>query len=233
MIRKLAVLLLSLSSSVFAMGGDDPFLTMVKFHELEWQSPVEPEAGDHRAIVFDMDAWAGRDLSKWWLKAEGEYLPGEDETEELSLQLLYGWATAPYWDVQVGIRHDRLPESRTWFALGVQGLATNFREVDATLYVSEKGIIGATLEMEMEILFTQRLHLIPLLEASAYSRADEELGIGQGINEVELGLRLAYEIEREFAPYVGISWETALGDTRQRYHHKDEAHLVVGAKVWF
>src|SRR3546814_14163060 len=37
--------------------------------------------------------------------------------------------------------------------------------------------------------------------------------IGSGLSTAELGLRLRYEVRREFAPYVGISYDRKVGDT--------------------
>jgi len=40
-----------------------------------------------------------------------------------------------------------------------------------------------------------------------------EFGIGAGLDSVEIGVRLRYEIVREFAPYIGVeqSWRVGRG----------------------
>ena len=51
------------------------------------------------------------------------------------------------------------------------------------------------------------------------------------------GLRLRYEFRKEFAPYVGIEWSRAFGDTADyieaRGGETDDTRFVVGLKAWF
>jgi len=53
----------------------------------------------------------------------------------------------------------------------------------------------------------------------------------------EAGLRLRYEFRKEFAPYVGVEWSRAFGDTADyieaRGGEADDTRLVVGLKAWF
>ena len=83
---------------------------------------------------------------------------------------------------------------------GFQGLAPYVIEVDASLLISEKGDISARFEAEHDILITQRLIAQPKLEVSAALQEVEELGIGSGLNDIELGFRVRYEITRKFSP---------------------------------
>jgi copper resistance protein B len=102
------------------------------------------------------------------------------------------------------VRQDFRPgDPQTWAAVGIQGLAPYWFEVEATGYVGAGGRTAAKLEVEYELLFTNRLILQPLVELELYGKSDPERGIGRGLSSLETGLRLRYEIRREFAPYVG------------------------------
>ena len=61
--------------------------------------------------------------------------------------------------------------------------------------------------------------------------------IGSGVNNTETGLRLRYEIRREFAPYTGVSWTRFYGDTADLKEAEGEddstVFLVVGIHAWF
>lgn len=225
-------LALSLSATSFAASmGDDPLIAMVKVDKLE---VLETDGGNPWALKAD--AWVGKDLNKLWLKTEAEYHDGE--TEEAELQLLYSRAISPFWDLQVGARRDFKPEpERNWLAIGINGLAPYMFEIDATLFFGEDERVAMRLDAEYEYMFTQRLVLIPELETNLYSKKDEELGIGSGLANLTLGLRIAYEIRREFAPYVGYTWTGLYGDTADYAEaaggDTSSDAWVLGIKAWF
>ncbi len=190
------------------------------------------------AFLWDVQAWVGADFNKLWFKSEGEYSLDEDEFEEVQAELFYSRNVAPFWDVQVGVRHDFEPDpERTFAALGVQGLAPLWFEIDATAYLSEDGDVSASLEAEYDLLLSQRLILQPRFETGLAVQEVEEYGVGQGITDVELGLRLRYEIRREFASYIGISWNRKIGETENLAEAEGEDiesfSFVVGLKTWF
>jgi len=120
---------------------------------------------------------------------------------------------------------------------GVQGLAPQWFEVDANLYLSDDGDLSFGLESEYDILLTQRLILQPRLELEASAQDVDAHGIGAGFTGIGLGLRLRYEISRKFAPYLGVIWESALGETANRIENEggdsDSTALVAGVKLWF
>ncbi|HCE39109.1 MAG TPA: copper resistance protein CopB, partial [Alcanivorax sp.] len=136
-------------------------------------------------------------------------------------------------------RRDWQPDdpNRDWASFGVQGLAPYLFESEATLFVGEEGLTNLRLEAEYEILFTQKLILVPAVEANFYGKEDEELGIGEGLTDIEAGLRLRYEIRREFAPYIGVNWERQFGDTAAKTRGAgddvSETTLVAGVRFWF
>ena len=190
------------------------------------------------ALLWDVQAWIGTDFNKLWFKSEGEYSLDEDDFEEAQAELFFSRNVATFWDVQIGIRHDFEPNpERTFAALGVQGLAPLWFEIEGTAYVSEDGDLSASLEAEYDLLLSQRLILQPRLETGLAVQEVEEYGVGQGITDVELGLRLRYEIRREFAPYIGISWNRKIGETENLAEAEGEDietfSFVVGLKTWF
>jgi len=214
-----------------AAGRDDPILTKVLIDQLEMRLTDGPNPW-----VLDAQAWIGRDLNKLWLKTEVEVVDGN--TEEAEIQALYSRAIAPYWDLQAGWRRDIRPTpSRDWFAIGVEGLAPYWFEVDAAAFAGEGGQLSGRFKAEYEWMFTQKWILSPEVEMNLYSKNDEEAGIGSGLSDMELGLRLRYEVRREFAPYVGVNWTRTFGNTAD--YARDEGEdtsgfqFVVGVRAWF
>ena len=222
---------ISLSSVAFASMEDDPVLTMVKIDQFETRSTQ----GDD-PFVWDADAWIGQDLNKLWIKTEGERVSGKTESAEL--QLLYSKAAAPFWDVQFGVKKDFQPKpSRNWGVIAAKGLAPYLFEVDASLFIGESGRSAVRLDAEYEYMFSQKLILSPEIEINAFAKDDELTGTGKGLSSIEAGLRLRYEVRREFAPYIGINWEKKYGNTANfslnEGEKTEDTQLVVGVRFWF
>lgn len=191
---------------------------------------------DNTSSAYDLQAWYGRDYDRLVLKAEGEADAGK--LQDSSTELLWSHAIATFWDTQLGLRYDGGEESdRKWLALGMQGLAPYWFEIDATFYAGEKGRTAFTIEAEYELLLTQKLILQPRIEANFYGKKDVELEKGTGLSDVSAGIRLRYEIRREFAPYVGIEWTSKYGDTanyaRANGNAKSDTAVVAGLRFWF
>ncbi|WP_375203339.1 copper resistance protein B [Hyphococcus sp.] len=198
---------------------------------------VQTGEGDP-TLMLEGAAWWGGDRNKLWLKTETEYSFEENEFEEAEVQALWSRAVSRYFDFQAGVRHDFSPDpSRTYAVLGVQGLAPYWFEVDAALFVSDKGDVSARLEAEYELMLTQRLILQPSAEADISFQTVDALNIGEGLSTIELGARLRYEIKREFAPYIGVHWTRDLGDTadfsRSNGEDPSVVSLVAGVRFWF
>jgi len=222
---------LSVSDNARASAEDDPLLLMGILDQLEMRDP----SGDN-TLSWDGQGWIGKDLQKLWIKAEGERTGGN--TNEVELQLLYSKAIARYWEFQVGVRHDFEPSpSRSWAAIGVQGLAPYFFETDAALFIGDSGRTALRLESEYELLLTQRLILTPDIEVNFYGQDDAVVGVGSGLSDLEVGLRLRYEIRREFALYIGVNWSKLFGNTadfaRIAGEKSSETQLVIGLRAWF
>ncbi len=210
---------------------DDPLLGKVTLEQFEVRAADGPDP-----LVLQAEAWVGKDLHKLWLDVEAERV--DTETEEAELQVLYHRAIAPHWNLRAGWRRDWRPEpQRDWLALGIEGVAPYWIEVDARVFVGRNGRGAARLEVEYELLFTQQWILSPELELNLYSRNDEAAGIGAGLADLDLGLRLRYEIVREVAPYVGVNWHRAFGRTadfaRDAGADTDEVQLLAGLRAWF
>jgi copper resistance protein B len=188
------------------------------------------------SATYDVQAWFGRDYNRVVLKAEGDI--DEGKLEDAETELLWGRALTAYWDTQLGVRYDsgEGPE-RTWLAFGVQGLAPYWFEVDATAYVGDSGRTALNVEAEYELLLTQKWVLQPRVEADWYGSSDVERGIGSGLSEATVGLRLRYEIRREFAPYLGIERAHKFGETKDLARAAGEdarsTRFVAGLRFWF
>ena len=191
---------------------------------------------DNVSGFYDLQAWYGRDYDRAVVKAEGAV--DSNRIEESSTELLWGHSVATYWDTQLGVRHDGGDgPGRTWMAFGVQGLAPYWFEVDATAYIGEGGRTAANLELVYDLLLTQRLVFQPRLEADWYGKRDRRRDLGDGLAEVKAGVRLRYELKREFAPYLGVEWAQKYGETRDIARSSgvdtSEARFVAGLRFWF
>lgn len=184
---------------------------------------------------WSVKGWVGRDINRLWFRTKGD--ADDSGVDHASAEIYYGRAIAPWWEVVAGVRQDVGRQTpRTWAALGLQGLAPYWFEVEATAYVGTSGHTRLTLEAEYEVLLTNRLVLQPVLEADLRGKADPELGLGAGLTSTELGLRLRYEIRREFAPYVGLVWDRTYFGTadaaRAAGDRVSGARLVIGLRAW-
>lgn len=192
------------------------------------------EGGD--GYLWDVQGYYGGDLDKFWFKSEGEGTFGESP-ESAEIQGLWSHAIGPWWDLQAGVRQDLTGPERTHAVLGVQGLAPYMFEVDAAAFLSTKGDLTARIEAELDQRITQRLILQPRAEVNLSVQDIPELGVGAGLNSVELGLRLRYEFAREFAPYVGVEQEWKVGQSADyaRLAGEDPSvtNYVVGVRFWF
>lgn len=209
---------------------DRKFNYVVLFDQFEWQG-----TGSGGANV-ENTTWIGGDINRLWLRAEGESQDGK--VENASLDALVGHSFSRWWDVVAGVRQDFRPgDPQTWAAVGIQGLAPYWFEVEATGYLGAGGRTHARFEVEYELLLTNRLILQPLVELEIHGKKDPERGIGAGLSSVETGLRLRYEIRRELAPYIGVSWDRKLFGTADFARAEGEdvggARLAFGVRTWF
>lgn len=204
---------------------------LVLFDGLEWQTG----AGESSAH-WDANGWVGGDLSRFWFRTSGEMTRGD--LHEAGVDLLYGRAVAPWWDVVVGLRQDVRPgPARTWAAIGIQGLAPYWFEVAATAYLGSGGRTWLRVQTEYELLATNRVILRPSVALDVHGAADPERGIGAGLSTLEAGVRVRYELRRELAPYAGILWHRTFFGTADAARASGDgaggASFVFGLRAWF
>jgi copper resistance protein B len=74
-------------------------------------------------------------------------------------------------------------------------------------------------------------------ETDLYGKPDVARQIGSGISDLQLALRVRYEIRRELAPYVGLAWRRDFGATAQFARDSGVAPgallWVAGLRTWF
>lgn len=186
---------------------------------------------------WEGEGWIGGDINRFAFKTEGEGAFG-GPLERAEVQALYSRAIDPWFNLEAGVRHDIRPDPRrTYAVVGIEGLAPYWFEVSAQAFLSNRGDAHLRLEGSYDQRISQRLILQPAAEINVAAQDVPELGIGSGVSDVELGLRLRYEFAREFAPYVGVNWERKLGDTarfaRADGERASATSLVMGVRFWF
>lgn len=194
------------------------------------------------AVAWDASGWVGGDYNRLWLKTEGERINSDEGRGEFEVQALFGRLISPFWDIQAGVRHDRsigkgVRRFRSFAVFGAQGTAQYWFELEPALFISEDGDLSLRLSGEYELLVTQRVLLQPAFELNAALQEVQEFGVGRGLNGLELGLRLRYEVMPEFAPYLGVLWRCAFGETadlaRKEGEDATSAAFVGGVRMWF
>ncbi|NEX91243.1 copper resistance protein B [Caulobacter sp. 17J65-9] len=191
---------------------------------------------DDDAYRWDAEGWFGGDVNRFVLKTEGEGTVDAD-LEDAEVQALYARAIGPYFNLEAGLRYDFEPESRTYAVLGVEGVAPYWFDLEAAAFLSDEGDLLGRVKASQDFRLTQRLLFQPRLEMNLAAQDVPESEIGAGLSNIEFGIRLRYEIKREFAPYVGVSWESAIGDTadfaRAGGEDVSSTSIVVGLRTWF
>ncbi|PHS37127.1 MAG: copper resistance protein CopB [Sulfurovum sp.] len=219
------VTLIALGQNLHAAGADDPMRTMFLMDKFEILN------NDENTRVWEGSFYIGYDIDKLYLYSEGEAT--SDGLETSQNELVYSRAIAAFWDIQAGIAYDKNDDaSKTWAEIAIAGLAPYFFETRAALLFNSDGNVGLRLDAEYEALITQKLILTPSLEADFYTKDDPKMHLGSGLSAIEAGLRLRYEFVREFAPYIGVTWEKTFANTRD-YNPVNETNLMVGVRFWF
>ena len=218
------------SRAALALEGGRMQVGVVRLNRLE------AALGDSEGYAWEAEAMYGGDINRFVLTTEGEGEFGGD-VHEAEVEALWSHAISPWFDLRAGVRLDVEPETRSHLALGVQGVAPYMIHVDASAYLSDRGDLTARIEADHDMRVTQSLILQPRVELDLAAQDVPERGLGAGLSSVEAGLRLRYEITRQFAPYVGVEWEQSLGKTRRlaRAAGDDASDVAVllGVRAWF
>ncbi len=194
--------------------------------------------GSDNEFRWDGEAWAGTDMSKLWLKSEGFVNNGKMSDGDHEALYDRPIPRMRYFDAQAGIRADLdSGPKRVWGAIGIQGLAPHFFQLEPTFYFRDGGHLAGRVQGSYDLLLTQRLIAQPELEMNFYSKQDPERGIGTGLSDIDTGIRLRYEFSRKFAPYVGVAYDGAFGSTatfaRQAKESVANPRFVFGIRVWY
>jgi copper resistance protein B len=181
--------------------------------------------------------WIGTDYDKFWIKTEG-FLRRDGSVDDGQHEFLYSRAVSTYFNLQAGLRSDvDSHRNRNWAAFGFEGLSPLFFQIEGTGYVSNSGHFAARFEASYDLLLTNRLILQPEFEINLYSKSDPARLIGAGISDIDTGVRLRYEFNRKFAPYIGVSYEGKFGQTaafaRRASENTSGVRFVFGVRSWF
>ena len=231
-----------------SMELDRTVRTFLLADVLEFQ-PNGPET----PVNFEGLGWIGGDYRRLYLRARAEQPTVGRGGGDLRADVLYGQLLTPFWSVVGGIHVDTRARAgrdvagvaakpgggrvtRGNLAIGLLGIAPYWLEVEPTLYVSQDGDVSADFETSFDLLLTQRLIVQPRLELNAAIQAVPEFGVGSGLNDVELGARLRYEIRRKLAPYIGLAWYRRTGGSaamaRAAGASVGGSVVAVGVRLW-
>lgn len=187
---------------------------------------------------WEGEGWYGGNLNRAWFKSEGNLNTDTGALDEAETQALYSRAISRFFNLQAGARYNFDPvPSRGWATFGIEGLAPLYWEIGLYGFVSDSGHYSARLEGSYDLYITQRLVLQPQFELNFYTKSDPRSGIGAGLSDLDSGLRLRYEIRRQFAPYVGMTYEKKYGQSahfaRTEGGAVEELRFVAGIRVWY
>ncbi|MBY0249221.1 MAG: copper resistance protein B [Nitrospiraceae bacterium] len=200
-------------------------------------------AGEHSSDYrWDIEGWYGGDYNRLWFKSEGQQNSAFKADYHLDFQLLYGRFLRKYYDFQIGPRLETQTfrgknVTRGFAAIGIEGIVPYDYTMEATLFIDQNGAVSGRLTLTKDVLLTQRLILQGRFETNVAVQRVEEFTTGPGLNNLEFGMRLRYEIRREFAPYVGFSLDRSFGETatlvRQENGNPSQIRFVAGVRMWF
>lgn len=230
----IAVTLISMIGAAHAQSKDNVYYG-IQVEEFEYRVGDEGES----LGVYNADAFVGTDEVKLRWLGEGERDYDADAFETLENRLVVQTPVSDFFDLKAGVRLDTPEGPDRWYGVvGVAGLAKQWFELDADLFVSETGDPSARLDVEYEALLTNRLILTPSADVNVAFSDDREVGVGSGLSSAELGLRLSYDvIDRLFSPYVGVAYERKFGETADFAQDENEdvqaTFFVVGTRIMF
>ena len=196
--------------------------------------------GAESDVTWDIEGWHGGDYNRVWFKSEGTHNTSRSDYD-IDFQLLYGRFVWRYYDFQAGGRVQTKSSrggnvTRPQVVIGLEGLVPYRYELETALFISDEGDVSGRATATKDLLITQRLILQARLETNVAAQRVERFTIDSGLNDIEAGIRLRYEIRREVAPYIGVSFKRSFFGTADlvRRDGGDPSQLgfVVGARLW-
>lgn len=215
---------------------DTEIFSLTVFDLLEYQNTK-----NGGSLNWDLVAWRGSDIHRLWLKSEGNFTGSNQQDGEADLQVLYGKLVTSYFDVQIGARLEQTlgdqRSTRVSAAIGLQGLALYVFEIESAIFIGSAGYFAGRVSASKDFRWTQKVILQARFETNAAAKKSDDFETGSGINDLELGLRLRYEVKREIAPYVGLTWTKYYGETADYKKLSgleiSELNAVGGIRIWF
>ncbi len=220
--------------------GDPKLYSFSLFDLLEYRS----NSSGPDTFNWDFVGWYGGDYNRLWIKTEGRQALSQGGRGEGDLQLLYGRLISPFWDFQIGARAltnlgngSLRRNSRTYAVIGFQGLAPGNFDVEPAIYISDRGEVSGEITVSADLYLTQRLILQPRFQGEVTIQGDRRFETGAGGSQIDLGVRLRYDIRREIQPYVGLSWLRSFGANARLAREGGETYdtigLVAGLQLWW
>ena len=233
----LALLATLLATPVLAMDDQAIFWRVDGFAEKRLTSMAP-------ATEWQGQAWIGNDLTKLRLQSSGVlddngHIDNEGGTKGIDNRFFYSRLVSDFWDAKAGVQFTVFDQgvTRSGFLAGVEGLAPYGIHLDAVVGVSQTGVLSARVEAYYDVMLSQKLIARPYAEAMLASRDDPAIQLGSGLARYEVGLRLRYEIIKEVAPYIGVSFEQFTGPTAGFVAAEggvtSNLRGLVGLKFWF
>jgi copper resistance protein B len=186
---------------------------------------------------WDVSAEFGRGAHRLWLSSAGDGVIGGG-LDYVEVQALYSHpVTEAGLALQAGVRRDFVRPRRTYAVLGVQGNVTDPLYVGAFGFLSTQGELSGRLFAYYDWEPVPRLVFQPYAGVELAASDMPALGVGRGLSEMELGLRLRYRIAEPFSPYLGVRYDRLLGRTariaRQAGEDVGGTSLVLGMRSYF
>ena len=188
-------------------------------------------------IVVDLEGWLGTDRRRFRYRVEGEHgLPGSEGGGEVSL--LYGHLFAPFWEVQAGARfsgersNDANDGSVAAF-VGLEGAIPYDFDFETGLYVDYQSRVSWSATVVKEFMFAQRVVLQLRAETGIGSAERGQTGSVWQFDGLGTGIRLRFEMHRQFAPYIGYTHALGADLASQSVQVSSTSRAVGGIRIWF
>ena len=152
--------------------------------------------------------------------------------DQVEGQLLYGRVIGNF-TLSAGVRHEFRPHPHlSYGVVGIEAEPVPALTLEANAFLSERGDLLGELKAVYDLTVAPRIVLQPRVALNLAAQRVLDQDIDDGPTDVELGLRLRYELSGPFAPYVGISHERLLDGSRRIARaagdRGDATHLVIG-----